>query len=297
MSKDLVARYIWLVDTLTRYRKLTRDEINRLWVRSSFSGGVPLPERTFFHYRRAVEENFHIEILCNAAGEYFIDEETSESLKGLSSWLVDSVAVNNVIRDSADAASRIEIEDVPSAREYLSSVMEAVRNNFKISFEYLGFNRSRPETILFAPYLVKRYKQRWYIYGRKEKDGSLRTYALDRMRSMKVENEHFELPEDTDPSTVFGSIIGITSSKAAVRNVRIEATRNQAKYLRALPLHRSQQEEIHDHYSIFNYRLKLNYELVAELMALGPEVKVLAPQELKAMITSRLRDTLKRYSE
>lgn len=294
MSKDLIARYVWLVDTLTKYRRLRREEINELWMRSPFSQGDPLPERTFFSYRRAIEENFHIDILCNRAGEYYIDEETSK----VSGWLVDQMAVNNLVRESGLEQGRLEIEDVPSAREYLSTVLDAMKDNHRIIFDYHSFARSRADRgIIFCPYFLKLYKQRWYVYGLKVKGNSMRTYALDRMTDVKIDSERFAIPEKRDPAEEFSSIVGVTSSKAEPRNVRIMTTCSQAKYLRALPLHRSQTEVVHDNYSIFSYRLKLNYELVSELMALGPEIKVLEPKELQAMVKTRLKDALARYED
>ena len=67
---DLVRRHIWLVDLLDKYGKLSRKEISDLWQNSSIGDGNPLPERTFHHHRRAVEDLFHINIRCNTAGEY-----------------------------------------------------------------------------------------------------------------------------------------------------------------------------------------------------------------------------------
>lgn len=292
MSKDLIARYVWLVDTLVKYRRLRREEINDLWKRSPLSGGEPLPERTFFSYRRAIEQNFHIEIQCNRAGEYFIDEETSR----VSGWLIDQMAVNNLVRDSGLEEGRLEIEDVPSAREFLSTVLDAMKNDRRIIFDYHSFSRSRADRgILFCPYFLKRYKQRWYVYGLKVKGNSLRTYALDRMSDVKVDSEKFEIPADVDPAEVFDSIVGVTSSQAEPRTVRIRTTYGQAKYLRALPLHKSQSEVVHDSYSIFTYRLKLNYELVSEILALGPEVKVIEPRELQAMVKTRLKEAISQY--
>ncbi len=292
MGKDLIARYVWLVDTLVRYRRLTRSEINELWQRSHLSGGEPMPERTFYNYRRAIEENFHIEIQCTRQGDYFIDEDTSK----LSGWLVDSMAVNNLVKDSGLEAGRLEVEDVPSAREYLSTVLDAMKENHRLVFNYHSFSRSRPDKgIEFCPYFLKRYKQRWYVFGLKVKSGGLRTYALDRMSDVKIDHTTFELPTRAEAEAEFGSIVGVTSSKADAKTVRLQATYSQAKYLRALPLHKSQTEIIHDHYSIFTYHLKLNYELVSEILSLGPEVKVIEPLELKAMVTTRLREALRQY--
>ena len=62
MARDLFSRYVWIVDTITRYGSISRERLNQLWLRSHLSDGNPIPERTFFHYRRAIEENFHIDI-------------------------------------------------------------------------------------------------------------------------------------------------------------------------------------------------------------------------------------------
>lgn len=297
MSKDMIARYVWIVDTLQRYRRLTRDELNELWKRTRFSDGNPMPERTFYHYRRVIEESFHIEVKCNAAGEYYIDNTSgSRNSRNVTNMLLDSYAVNGALRASFAASSQIEIEDVPSAREFLPTVLQALERKNKIRFTYAGFNRSRAEhDIIFHPYHLKRYKQRWYMLGWKEKSNGIRTYALDRVRAMQIEKEQFEIPSDFNPEEHFGNIIGVTSSHAEERLVRLKTTPVQAKYFRALPLHDSQSEEIHDDYSIFTYRLKLNYELVSEITALGDQVKVLDPPELAVMVKTRLKDALDQY--
>lgn len=296
MTRDLFSKYVWIVDTLSRYEKLSRERLNALWVRSSISNGRELPERTFHHYRRSIEENFHIDIACNRFGEYYIDKSSLNRNKSLTNWLLDNYAVNGALSDDPEASSRVEVEDVPSAREFLPKVLEAMREFSKIRFTYAGFNRSRAERdILFQPYFLKRYKQRWYMLGVKEKNGEIRTYALDRIKELLILNEKFQLPEGLTPGDYFDDIIGITSSKAPTRTVKLRTTTSQAKYLRALPLHHSQQEELHDDYSIFTYRLKLNYELTHEILSLGSEVTVLDPPELLLMVTQELRNALAQY--
>ena len=37
MAKDLINRYIWLVDTIRRYGRITRQELDERWQRSSSS--------------------------------------------------------------------------------------------------------------------------------------------------------------------------------------------------------------------------------------------------------------------
>ena len=298
MNKNLISRYIWLVDTLTTHGKLTREQINELWMKSRLSGGNPLPERTFYNYRRAVEEAFKIEIGCNIWGEYFIKHDETGS-KGMTDWLLDSFAINNLLADSSDIADRIEVEEVPSAREFLPAVISALRSGIAIRFDYAGFNRSITElSIEFHPYFLKRYKQRWYMIGKRVKSNDLRTYALDRVKRMELTGVRFDMPDVQKIKSFFGNILGVTTSHADERTIKLQATRTQAKYFRALPLHGSQKEELTDtDHSVFSYRLKLNYELVHELMSLGNGIKVLEPKELQIMIKDELKKALDQYDD
>lgn len=293
--KELINKYIWIVDTISRYGRLSRVELNDLWLRSARSDGKSIPERTFYYYRRAIEQNFHIDILCDSQGKYYIDDDNRPDHQNVTNWLLESYAVNSAMKDSAIPAERVQVEEVPSAREFLPQVLEAIGESAKISFTYAGFSRSRPEKgIVFHPYFVKRYKQRWYMVGWKEKSKDIRTYALDRVKEMYSVNEHFEMPDIT-PAKFFEDMIGITVSRAQTRTVRVMTSTVQAKYFRALPFHESQQESIHDDYSIFTYKLKLNYELVHELLGFGSSVCVLEPVELRVMMTDELKKTLDLY--
>lgn len=293
--KDLINRYIWLVDTLTRYDRLTRKEINELWRRSAYGDGNDMPERTFFYYRRAIEENFHIDILCDKLGRYYIDPGQRQQNKSVTNWLLESYAANSAMKQSAIPTERVSVEDVPSAREHLPTVLGAIGDCSKLRFTYAGFSRTRPEeNIMFHPYFVKRYKQRWYMIGLKEKSKDVRTYALDRVKEMTTIGENFVMPDIT-PEPFFSNLIGVTDSKGEVKEVVIQASPTQAKYFRALPFHATQEEKVGDRYSVFTYRLRLNYELVHELLSYGSALKVLAPRELVVMITNELRATLSLY--
>ncbi|MDE6217857.1 MAG: WYL domain-containing protein [Muribaculaceae bacterium] len=296
MTKDLIVRYIWLVDLLRRHGRLTRAEISDLWSRDHEVGGVRLTERTFFNYRRAVEEIFHIDILCDEEGRYFIDSDAPGAARSLSNWLLDSYAVNQALATSEDLSDKVQVEDVPSAREWLARMIDAIRQRRFIGFTYSGFAKSRPEPgKRLAPYFLKRYKQRWYVIGSKEADSTLRTYALDRIRDMELLDDRFRRPKNLDMGELFDNIIGVTTVRSEVRRVRLKTTPMQAKYFRALPFHSSQREEIADSYSIFTYDLRVNYELVHELMGLGAAVEVLEPPELRVMLREALEESLRHY--
>lgn len=298
MSKDLFNRYIWLVDTIKRYGHITREELNVRWKKSPFSNGESLPRRTFYNYRMAIEELFKINIECNTSTfEYYIDEGDTHN-ESVTNWLLNSAATSNVLSDSRDVSNRIFLEDVPSAREFLATVIDALKEYHQIKFTYQPYSRlnATPDVVV-EPYFLKIFRQRWYVTGRNVKEDKVKTYALDRMKDVVVLQEEFEIPEDFDVEEYTKYSFGIVFSQGEVKNVAIKTDARQAKYLRALPLHSSQQEMIHDSYSIFNYRLRITPDFVEELLSHGSSITVMEPPELRAMIVTSLEESLANYKK
>lgn len=296
MSKDLFNRYIWLIDTIKRYGNITREELNARWKKSPFSNGEPLPRRTFYNYRIAIEDLFKVNIECNPSTfEYYIDEGDTHN-ESVTNWLLNTTAMSNVLSESRNVSNRIFIEDVPSAREFLATVIDALKEFHQIKFTYQPYSRTNATPdIVVEPYFLKIFRQRWYVTGRNVKEDKIKTYALDRMKDVNVLQDVFEIPADFDFDEYTKYSYGIIFSQGEVKNVSIKTDSRQAKYLRALPLHHSQQEMIHDTYSIFSYRLRITPDFVQELLSYGPNIMVIDPPELKAMIITSLEDSISQY--
>ena len=298
MSKDLFNRYIWLIDTIKRYGHITREELNARWKKSPFPNGEPLPRRTFYNYRMAIEDLFKVNIECNPSTfEYYIDEGDTHN-ESVTNWLLNTTAMSNVLSESRNISNRIFIEDVPSAREFLSIVIDALKEFRQIRFTYQPYSRiNATPDIIVEPYFLKIFRQRWYVTGRNVKEDKVKTYALDRMKDVVVMQEAFEIPDDFDAEEYIKYSFGIVFSQGEVKNVSIKTDSRQAKYLRALPLHASQHELMHDTYSIFDYRLRITPDFVQELLSYGPSITVINPPELKAMIVTSLEETLANYKK
>ncbi|MCM1310920.1 MAG: WYL domain-containing protein [Bacteroides sp.] len=297
---SLISKYTWLVDTIRRSRRISREEFNRRWRASTVGNGADMPRRTFYNYRQAVFDIFGVEILYDSAsGEYYIEESESHAPQGSGSvtdFLLNNAALSGMIGDARSISDRLFLEQIPSARHNLEPMIEAVKSNRLIKFNYHPFNRSRATRgVVIEPYLLKLFRQRWYVAGRNVAEGKVKTYALDRISEPELQAETFVMSTDFNPGEYFRYSFGIVVDSSEPRIVKLRADAHQAKYLRALPLHPSQQEEIHDDYSIFTYRLLLTPDFLRELMSLGPDVKVEEPQELRLMLKNRLRETLALY--
>lgn len=296
MSKDLLNRYIWIVDTVKRYGRITREELNACWRRSPYSDGEDIPRRTFYNYRQAIGEIFKISLECDPSTfEYYIKEDDDHN-ESVTNWLLNSTAMNSALNGSRDVAHRIFLEDVPSARDHLSLAIDAIRESHPLKFDYAPYSRSAlTRGVIVEPYFLKLFKQRWYVTGRAVRDDTIKTYALDRMQSPVMMRERFEVPADFDAETYFRDSFGIVFTHGEVKDITLKVDARQSKYFRALPLHHSQQEMVHDEFSIFTYRMKITPDFVQELLSHGARVTVLQPPELKAMVVDELRRSLAQY--
>lgn len=296
MARNLLGRYVWLIDTIRRFGSIKRDKLNELWMRSPYSDGQPLPRRTFYNYRTAIEELFSITIECDPATyEYYISSGNDRQ-EGVTDWLLNSAAMSNVLSSVADVSDRIFLEDVPSARTYLSQVVSALREHRTVLFTYRPYTRSTPTRgVAVEPYFLKIFRQRWYLTGRNVTDDKVKTYALDRMEDVTVSDNTFEPDPTFDAESYVRDTFGIIFSQGEPKEVALRTDPRQAKYFRALPLHHSQREAVHDDYSIFYYRLRLTPDFLQELLSLGPKVTVVSPPELRAMVVSSLRESLALY--
>lgn len=299
MARDLFSRYIWLIDTIRRYGRITREELDVRWRRSRFSpSGEGLPRRTFYNYRQAVADLFGIEIECDPRTfEYYIEEADTHSA-GMTEWLLSSAATSNVISGSREVSDRIFIDDVPSARDYLHVFIDALKVSHTVRFDYLPYTRTIPtKGVVLEVYFLKIFKQRWYATGRNVREDTIKTYALDRMSDVTLLSDEFVMPADFNPEAYFADSFGIIFDKGRVHRVALKVDTSRAKYLRALPLHHSQSELTHDSYSIFTYNIKVTADFVSELLSMGPSVTVLEPQSLRTRMMTALNETLANYND
>ena len=112
MAKDLFRRYIWLVDTIYRAERITFKEINERWLRSSMSNGKKIPLKTFHNHRKDIEDIFDINIECDKRSgyKYYIDNSDDIRKGDMRTWLLNTFAVDNLIKESLHLRKRILFE-------------------------------------------------------------------------------------------------------------------------------------------------------------------------------------------
>lgn len=298
MVTELLQKYIWLVQTVLKAGTdgLSLDEIESRWENRFDS---PYSRRTFNNHRAAVEEVFGIHIDCNrSTNRYFIKDDVSdENIEN--AWLINTFTVNNMLALGKERLSgRISVEDIPSGRVFLTSIMDAMVSGVKILIDYKKYTSEFVERLTVHPYALKEFEKRWYIVGFCQERNGMRVYALDRVTWLKISDERFVMPADFEVDNLFATSFGIYIPENKACTVRFRATEMEAKYLRDLPLHHSQQEgTTEDGWVNFEIFVCPNEALVMEFCRRGGRIEVLSPESLRNSVKERIREAASLYEK
>ena len=290
MASNVINRYVWLLNTLLQHKELSLKEISTLWQNSGLGDNKPLPRRTFQMHREAVESLFNINIVYETSSNvYRIEDADRFKCSRACRWLLESFSVANLIQAGANMEERILFEEVPGGVEHLETVVKAMQQSRILCIDYRQFGKE-PKTLHFRPYAMKIYNRRWYVVGRASEGGRIINIALDRTLSMAMTDEVFVLPDDFDAKNYYACSVGVyVNENDAPQIVKLRVSDIQREYLRTLPLHHSQEEEMatSNEYSVFRYFLCITPELITQILAMGENVEVLEPQELRARVKKR----------
>ena len=292
-------RYIWLLNLLLQEKQMTFDEISKRWKESNMGDNKPMPLRTFHQHRGAVEELFGVEIKCNTSKGYKYYIANPEVLRNdkTRKWLLNSFNLSNMITAGHNMKDRILFEDIPHGTEYLQTIIDAMQQSKELAIDYQPFYGHRASYTI-QPYAMKAYHQRWYIVGFIKELDAIRNIALDRLLEMAITAQSFELPENFNAEKYYANSVGIyVNEELKPTKVKIRAYGKQIEYLRSLPLHRSQKEGAskYGEFCDFEYRLCLTPELSTHILAMGENVEVLEPVELREEIKRKLTECLTKY--
>lgn len=297
-TSELLTRYIWLATTIYSAGKISYEDISQKWHDSCLNNSKSkLPARTFHAHRKAVEELFDIDIRCDKGDGflYYIDNSDDFEKGCLRRWLMDTLAVSNELRESKSMRDRILLEDIPSGMNYLTDIIDAIKQNETLELTHRSFHRDAEYSFLMEPYCIKLSGQRWYVLGHNKDIDSIRVYALDRLTGCKAAGTRFNMPADFDCAAFFSDYFGVyVDPNVKIETVKIMVDLFNSNYIRSLPLHHSQKEiERRDDGSTFEYIIRPTVDFIDKLVSMSSYARVLEPQWLADEVKKKI-DEIKR---
>lgn len=200
---------------------------------------------------------------------------------------------NNLYKSTNQTGNNIQLEGnkLVKGLECIPPLYQAIINKRALLISYKSFKAKEAQQQIYYPYLLKEYRNRWFLIAKAKKGTILLTLALDRIvEFQELPNEEFKAYQGVDFDRYFGDVIGVTKSeKDRPQKVILEFENYHAPYVITKPLHDSQVLLVkNEKTTTFRIDVVLNYELEREILGFGECVKVHAPRLLVHKIKNRL---------
>lgn len=183
--------------------------------------------------------------------------------------------------------------------DYLEDLYLSIQQRTVLKIMYQSFRMTFPQEVIVHPYLLKEYKHRWYMLGYNNTTKKIGTFAIERIKSIKVTNNKFIENTLLDCEEYFSNIIGVTKPKGATaQNIHLQFSPTIAPYILSQPLHASQEviKKTTDGYTHVHLNLIINHELVSLLLSFGQELRVVLPEILSLQLQGAALMLLNNYT-
>lgn len=171
----------------------------------------------------------------------------------------------------------------------LGTVFDYISNEVVINLAYHTFKDKTIRSIVFHPYMLKQYHDRWFLLGAADSDNKILTFALDRIDEAEPlpEKKYIKCPENL--SEHFEDIVGVTFYEdRPIEHILCWVSDNSKDYVDTKPIHGSYtlikgdaESQLRIEYSqlqggmFFTLDCINNYELIRMLCSFGKDLIVL----------------------
>lgn len=180
--------------------------------------------------------------------------------------------------------------------EWLADIFTAIRNCYKLQFDYENIYKKEVKSYDIVPYLLKEIRNRWYLVGWSDSKSHYVTFSLDRIKALRVESSKQKKRSDFNAEQFFRNSIGIMESgdKPEIVKMTIKAPYNRLVQLE--PLHHSQRiiKETATAVQI-EILVDINQELCFKALSFGPYCTIQKPKALVDEIKRLIAETSKNY--
>jgi predicted DNA-binding transcriptional regulator YafY len=207
---------------------------------------------------------------------------------------------NNLYRSTRQHRNCIQFEDnkLLKGLSHINPLYQAILKKTALLIEYKSFKAQQSQQLIAYPYLLKEYRNRWFLIAQLKNQTQLQIMALDRIiEFQELTKERFVEYDGVDFERYFSDLIGVTKSQHdRAHKVLLWVDERNAPYILTKPIHHSQQIEKEENGGIvFRIDVVMNFELEREILGFGECMKVVYPRILASRIRKRLKRSIAGY--
>lgn len=262
-----------------------------------------------FYYTEPVSSFPNIEISEGELVALYVGQKALAQYKGTSFEAPLSTAFRKITDGLRDTIS-MTWSDLDSAISFRSTgravadvhlfeqLSHAVFKQFEVRFEYKKPGAARYEQRSVQPYHLGCVENLWYLFAFDLERGQLRTFALPRIRDVRVSKTKFKRPLDFSIGRFLGESFGVFAKPTKTKHViRIAFDAFAASRIEERQWHPSQKvKQLRNGGIELSLTLGNLEEIERWILSWGGHASVLGPTELKEQIANTVSALAANYS-
>lgn len=296
MTKN--GKCLWIVETLLQTGALSLRELNERWERSSLYDNRRIQERTFSRYKEHIANEYAIDIDYSPSdNKYHIANREEIRDNALYRYLLSAYHIANLHTQTLRHRDRVMMKPIPTGAEHLATILEAIDSKRTVLFNYTSYYYPELQDWELIPAFLRTFDGRWYLIAEYMNRQQVKTFALERISRLRIgETQAIPSPELTPNEYYTGCYGIIRDEEKRPKLIRLWTDKQQRCYLRAQPLHESQEEiETEEDHSIFAYFLRPSFDFYQRILWMREKVELLGPDDVRKEMTDIVHHLAKMY--
>jgi predicted DNA-binding transcriptional regulator YafY len=305
MSKrGYISRYLIILKKLKVNPFSTYDELQN-YIKNQFEFlqlqddtlNIGFSKRTLQRDLKEIRNIFGVDIEYSKVNKgYFISQNEIENLNFQK--MIEAFDMFSALNFAYDLKPFIQLEKhKPQGIENLYGLLHAIKNRFKIKFIYQKFWNYEAHYRIAEPYVLKEFKNRWYLLANDSKDNIIKSFALDRLTNLEILNQRYQQANKINIEQSYRYCFGIINPiDDTPKEIIMSFNAFQGKYIKTLPIHESQKVIIdNEKETRIKLKLYITYDLIMEILSFGSNVKVIKPKSLINQIKQIHKNAFEQY--
>jgi predicted DNA-binding transcriptional regulator YafY len=174
----------------------------------------------------------------------------------------------------------------------IAQLLDATLQHRRSIMRYDSFSSGREKEYVIEPYRVVFAQGALYVVAFVPEYGQMRTFALDRIKSLSVTEDRFEPVESEEDA--FAHSLGV--HQGVPQRIEIAFEPGIARYIRERVWHASQEiQDQEDSGAILTLNVSNDFALRSWILGFGARARVISPPELAAQISEEIEQARRRY--
>ncbi len=266
---------------------------------------VKCPDGKRVHYKYS-EANYSVMNLPISEEEVSILKDAIKMLKQVEDFkIIEDVDLiieklsHTISTNVPESRSMIQFEKHTYAdgTDHIDNLFSAIKGKTVLKIAYQPFKAPESKEWVVHPYLLKEYRNRWFLICRPDGTSKVSNLALDRIRKIKNSSRLYQENDLFEPDTLYEHLIGVSFPEGEnVQDIIVKVKGAQVNYIKTKPIHKTQEilEEL-DGSIMIRLKLIVNYELQSVLLGYTPDIEVITPISLRDQLTEKYKLALESF--